>query len=183
MAVGKTNIALRFVSETFEESHRATFGASFTSKSIKIDSEIIQFQIWDTAGQEKFRSMMPQYYRGAAAAIVVYDITSEESFRYMKSWVKELNKLGPEKLILAVAGNKCDLKEQRQVSYNAGKSYADEVKAIFMETSAKTGENVEDLFIEIGTALPSELANLPKQTLQIRDWEERSVRRKSCCRS
>jgi len=148
-SVGKTSIVLRFAKDTFQHNQKATVVVSFMSRSVNIDGEMIEYLIWDTAGEEKFRSMMKKHYRDSAAAIVVYDIVSYNSFQYMKSWVKEVTKWEP-KAKLVVLGNKCDLKEQRQVPYDDGKSYADEVNAIFMETSAKTGENIEEVFFEIG---------------------------------
>jgi len=180
--VGKTSIVQRFVSDTFVDKYTTTVGAAFRSKSFDIDGEQIQFQIWDTAGQERYRSMMPLYYRRSAAAIVVYDTTSEESFRYMKNWVKELNKFGPKNIILAVAGNKLDLKEERKISYNEGKLYAEEINAIFMETSAKTGENVQDLFIRIARALPAESVEQQSQAIPVKNMDKSCKGYRSCCK-
>jgi len=135
-----------------------------TPKSIDIDGETIIFQIWDTVGQEKFHSLVQHYYRGAAAAIVVYDITSSRSFKFMKRWVEELTRFEPN-AILAVAGNKCDLEETRQVSREEGRQYAEQINAIFKETSAKRDENIEELFMEIGQALPEEFKIRPNPEL------------------
>lgn len=94
------------------------------------------------AGQEKYHSLAPMYYRGAAAAIIVYDITRAASFTTLKNWVRELQQLGPENIVLAVCGNKADLEDKREVSTAEAKAYADEIKALFIETSAKSNKNV-----------------------------------------
>jgi len=105
-----------------------------------------------------------QYYRGAVAAIVVYDITSSDSFTCMKKWVEELTRFEPNAK-LAIAGNKCDLEEMRQVSKEAGMQYAEQKTAIFKETSAKRDKYIEELFIEIGQALPKEFESHPNPEL------------------
>jgi len=179
--VGKTSIMLRLVSDTFEEQYNNTVGASFKSKPLDIGSEIIELHIWDTAGQERYRSLMPMYFRGAVAAVLVYDITSEESFQNVQSWVKELRQSGPDSIMLAVAGNKRDRQKERKVGYSQGQFYADQLNAIFMETSAKTGENVENLFIKIARALPLESIKQPEKTLQTRHGDKAGKRRSSCC--
>ena len=121
---------------------------------IEVDGKKIKMQIWDTAGQEKYHSLAPMYYRGAAAAIVVYDITRKQSLQTLKNWVKELKQLGPDNIVIAIAGNKSDLEEKREVSSMTAKAYADEIGAVFIETSAKEDTNVSDLFINISKQLP-----------------------------
>ena len=108
----------------------------------------VKFEIWDTAGQERYHSLAPMYYRGAAAAIIVYDITSTESFNRAKNWVRELQRQGNPDLIVALAGNKADLAGQRAVEPSEAQGYADENGLYFIETSAKTSVNVGDLFEE-----------------------------------
>uniref|UniRef100_A0A1X7TWI2 Uncharacterized protein n=1 Tax=Amphimedon queenslandica TaxID=400682 RepID=A0A1X7TWI2_AMPQE len=125
------------------------FRASFMSKSLTVDNSTIKFQIWDTAGQERYRSLLPMYYRNAAAAIVVYDITNEGSFTVLQDWIAELHRLDPPNIVLAIAGNKCDLEDKREIPAEQGQTYASEVNAIFAETSALTARNVEEMFIEI----------------------------------
>ena len=126
---------------------------------------MIKFEIWDTAGQERFHSLAPMYYRyvplrkclthsNAQAAVVVYDITKSASLTKAQSWIKELQRQASPGIIIALAGNKADLADDdengRQVSYEEGKEYANETKALFFETSAKTGASVQELFTEIG---------------------------------
>jgi small GTP-binding protein len=121
-----------------------------------VDDQAIKYQIWDTAGQEKYHSLAPMYYRGAAAAIVTYDITRKNTFQTVKNWIKELKTLGPENIVIAIAGNKADLGDQRAVEIQSAQEYADEIGAIFTETSAKTDSKVSDLFVDISRHLPKE---------------------------
>nr|CCA22973.1 Rab5 family GTPase putative [Albugo laibachii Nc14] len=156
--VGKSSLVLRFVTNNFRPYSESTIGASFMSKMIMVENTPIKYQIWDTAGQEKYHSLAPMYYRGAAAAIVVYDITRKQSLATLKNWVKELKQLGPENIVIAIAGNKSDLEDKREVPSAQAKAYADEIGALFIETSAKEDTNVSDLFISISKQLPTAAA-------------------------
>lgn len=118
------------------------------------DNETIKFEIWDTAGQERYRSLAPMYYRGAAAAIVVYDITNPDSFAGAKSWVKELQRRGDPNVVIALAGNKADLENRRAVEFGDAAAYAAENNLLHLETSAKNANNVKALFVEIAKKLP-----------------------------
>jgi len=152
--VGKSSLVLRFVTNSFDKYSESTIGASFMSKLLLVDGAPIKYQIWDTAGQEKYHSLAPMYYRGAAAAIIVYDITRAASFQTLKNWVRELQQLGPENIVLAVCGNKSDLEEKREVSTAEAKAYAAEIGALFLESSAKLNKNVADVFTDISRRLP-----------------------------
>lgn len=129
------------------------------SKLLPVDGQPIKFQIWDTAGQEKYHSLAPMYYRGAAAAIVVYDITRPESFGTLQKWVAELKDKGPENIQICIAGNKKDLEEQRRVDAGEAELYAQEIGALYLETSAKDDTNVKEMFMELSRRLPQ-----PSQT-------------------
>ena len=153
--VGKSSLVLRFVTENFKEYSESTIGASFMSKVEVIDGVAYKYQIWDTAGQEKYHSLAPMYYRGAAAAIVVYDITNKMSFEKTQRWVEELQRHGPDNIVLVVAGNKADLEDKRVVMKNEAHTYADSIGAIFLETSAKTGQSVAAAFKGICERLPA----------------------------
>eukprot|EP01040_Poterioochromonas_malhamensis_P013790 gene13790-15207_t len=121
--VGKSSLVLRFVTNNFKPYSESTIGASFMSKLITVNSKPIKFQIWDTAGQEKYHSLAPMYYRGAAAAILVYDITRMSTFRTLQNWVEELRSKGPKDIALAIAGNKADLEENREVDRKVASAY------------------------------------------------------------
>eukprot|EP00039_Didymoeca_costata_P011913 m.169838 g.169838 ORF g.169838 m.169838 type:complete len:202 (-) comp15329_c0_seq1:143-748(-) len=152
--VGKTSLILRCVEGSFKSGLKSTIGASFFTHKITIGGRRLKLQIWDTAGQERFRSMAPMYYRGAAAAVLVYDITSKVSFSEVDSWFAELKERADPDLVFCVVGNKVDLRNNDSVSYEEGHEYAKEkLKAIFFETSAKDGTKVADVFLEIAKKL------------------------------
>ncbi|KAL2078248.1 hypothetical protein ACEWY4_025933 [Coilia grayii] len=153
-AVGKSSVVLRFVKGQFQEFQEATIGAAFLTQTVCLDDTTIKFEIWDTAGQERYHSLAPMYYRGAQAAIVVFDITSADSFTRAQSWVKELQKQANPNIVIALAGNKADLANKRTVEFQEAQDYADENGLLFMETSAKTALNVNEIFMAIAKKLP-----------------------------
>jgi len=177
-AVGKSSLVLRFVSDRFEPHTTATIGASFMSKNFKTGDKSFKYQIWDTAGQEKYKALAPMYYRGAAAAIVVYDITMESSFLSVKRWVRELRQMGSQDIVIAIAGNKKDLVDQREISPETGQAFADEIGAVFAECSALTAENVNEIFERISEELPPEAP-----AFQHQGFPQKQVPQKnnSCC--
>lgn len=144
--VGKSCILLRFVRGQFDPSSKVTVGASFLSQTINLQDSTIKFEIWDTAGQERYSSLAPLYYRGASAAVVVYDITNPETFLKAQFWVKELQKHGNPDIVMALVGNKADLESEREVSREEALAYAESNGMFFIETSAKTADNVNQLF-------------------------------------
>ena len=150
--VGKSSLAQRFVSNSFKAFSESTIGASFLSKMMVVDGKPVKLQIWDTAGQEKYHSLAPMYYRGAAAAVLVYDRTQPASFARLKDWVRELQDQGPDNLLLSMAANKSDL--DHGAPTEAARQFADEIGAAFVETSAKEDENVTELFTELARRLP-----------------------------
>ncbi|XBI77913.1 hypothetical protein VPH35_087694 [Triticum aestivum] len=115
VGTGKSSLVLRFVKGQFVEFQESTIGAAFFSQTLAVSDETVKFEIWDTAGQERYHSLAPMYYRGAAAAIIVYDITNAASFTRAKKWVQELQAQGNPNTVMALAGNKADMLEARQV--------------------------------------------------------------------
>ncbi|XP_020570711.1 ras-related protein RABF2b-like [Phalaenopsis equestris] len=149
VGTGKSSIVLRFVKGQFVEFQESTIGAAFFSQTLAVNDQTVKFEIWDTAGQERYHSLAPMYYRGAAAAIIVYDVTNAATFIRAKKWVQELQAQGNINTVMALAGNKADLVEARQVTAEEAQAYAQENGLFFLETSAKTAKNVNDVFYEI----------------------------------
>uniref|UniRef100_A0ABI7YHM0 RAB5C, member RAS oncogene family n=1 Tax=Felis catus TaxID=9685 RepID=A0ABI7YHM0_FELCA len=118
-AVGKSSLVLRFVKGQFHEYQESTIGAAFLTQTVCLDDTTVKFEIWDTAGQERYHSLAPMYYRGAQAAIVVYDITNTDTFARAKNWVKELQRQASPNIVIALAGNKADLASKRAVEFQA----------------------------------------------------------------
>ena len=153
--VGKTCMIDWYTNKDFKPERDATKGAMFTSK-VKEFPEYetsIKFHLWDTAGQEKYRSLAEMYYKDAAAAILVYSVTNEKSFEGIKYWMSELKARSSENIKIAIAANKCDLIEQEAVDIAEAKKFAEENNAFFKLTSAKDGTGIEKLFEYIAQAL------------------------------
>ena len=146
-SVGKSSILNRFYQDKFEPDYQATIGLDFHSKNTEINGESIRLLLYDTAGQEKFKSLIPMYIRDANIILVVYDITIKDSFTHTEHWVNETKDLKREDAIFVLIGNKIDLESQRVVSTKEGEDFATEKGFIFHEVSAKTGEGIENLFL------------------------------------
>jgi len=179
-AVGKSSCVERFVKNEFFEFQQPTIGAAFLTQTVAVDDYIVKFEIWDTAGQERYRSLAPMYYRGAAAALVVYDITSQESFQGAKTWIEELQRQGSADIVIGLAGNKMDLDSKREVPKNEAQSYAQDNNCIFFETSAKTGENVNSIFTQIAKKLPKNVQQTGNDSIQIVPQDDGE--RGGCCK-
>lgn len=153
-SVGKSSLVLKFVKDEFNPNEESTIGASFLTKTIFQNRCAIKYEIWDTAGQERYYSLIPMYYRGAQVALIVYDITSSESFENAKRWVEELKYDKPQEFLKVLVANKTDLMDKSVISHETGRQFAEKEEIMFYETSAKTGENILKLFIEIAEVLP-----------------------------
>ncbi|KAA8526653.1 hypothetical protein F0562_008144 [Nyssa sinensis] len=143
--VGKSCLLLQFTDKRFQPVHDLTIGVEFGARMITIDNKPIKLQIWDTAGQESFRSITRSYYRGAAGALLVYDITRRETFNHLASWLEDARQHANANMTIMLIGNKCDLAHRRAVSTEEGEQFAKEHGLIFMEASAKTAQNVEEV--------------------------------------
>ena len=146
--VGKSNILLRYIYNSFSEEFKTTVGVEFGAKNIEIDKKIYRIQIWDTAGQENFRSIARAYYKNSVCTCVVYDISSHSSFENIQSWIDDCTKQTAQSVLLVLIGNKNDLINQREVTYEEGETFAKNHKMMFLEVSAKTGNNVNEIFEE-----------------------------------
>ena len=145
-SVGKSCILNRFMNDTFTEEYQATIGLDFQSKNVQIDNQDIHLLLYDTAGQEKFCSLIPMYTRDANIILLVYDISCKESFEHLPEWLNDLTTVNLDDVIFALVGNKNDLEDQRQVTTEEGEKFAKERNYIFHEVSAKTSDGFSDLF-------------------------------------
>ena len=145
-AVGKSNLLLRYAHGQFKPEYQLTIGVEFGAKNVVIRNKTYRIQIWDTAGQENFRSITRAYYKNSVCALVVYDISSRDSFNNVSTWIEDCRNNSSEKIFMVLIGNKSDLADKRQVSTEEGRELAEKYEMKFYETSAKTGENVNDIF-------------------------------------
>ncbi|XP_057547873.1 ras-related protein RABA4d [Amaranthus tricolor] len=152
-AVGKSQLLARFSRNEFSVDAKATIGVEFQTKTLIIDQKIVKAQIWDTAGQERYRAVTSAYYRGAAGAMLVYDMTKRLSFDHMVRWLEELRGHADNNIIIMLIGNKCDLGSLRAVPAEDAKEFAERENLFFMETSALESTNVETAFFTILTEI------------------------------
>jgi len=145
-AVGKTCLLLQFTDKRYRTTHQVTVGVEFGSRTVEVSGKMIKLQCWDTAGQDRFRSIVRSYYRGAAGALLVYDITRRESFEHVSQWLSEARSHADADLVLTLVGNKCDKAADRQVSFDEGHAFAQRHGLYFLETSAVTGHMVDQAF-------------------------------------
>ncbi|KAF2542262.1 hypothetical protein F2Q68_00030429 [Brassica cretica] len=153
IGVGKSCLLLQFTDKRFQPVHDLTIGVEFGARMITIDNKPLKLQIWDTAGQESFRSITRSYYRGAAGALLVYDITRRETFNHLASWLEDARQHANANMTIMLIGNKCDLAHRRAVTTEEGEQFAKEHGLIFMEASAKTAQNVEEAFIKTAATI------------------------------
>ena len=189
-SVGKSCILNRFLNDTFIEEYQATIGLDFQSKNVQIDNQDIHLLLYDTAGQEKFRSLIPMYTRDANIILLVYDISNRDSFTNLTHWLKDLTNVNMEEVILCIVANKIDLVDKRVVTNEEGQKFADEHDFIFQEISAKTGDGFSDLFYKqlfekirtkfrpSGQQPASEINDIK---FNIDQEENRSSPKKKCC--
>ena len=148
-SVGKTNILSKYLTDEFDAKSKATVGVEFGVKNFKIENNIVKVQIWDTAGEERYRSITNAYYKGAKGSLLVYDITNKKSFENVEKWISDLKANADEDISMILLGNKTDLEDKRVVSTEEGKNKAEFYNLTFMETSALNGNNIQEAFNEL----------------------------------
>ncbi|XP_058478475.1 ras-related protein Rab-5B-like [Solea solea] len=186
--VGKSSLALRFGREEFR-SPSSTVGCAYLTRVVHLSDVTLRFEIWDTAGQERYHSVTPLYYRGAHAAILVYDITKRETFIRAQMWMKELEKhYIPGTIVMWLVGNKGDLAEERQVSVQEGQSLASDRGLSFTETSAMSGDQVSELLLAIAHRVHESIGAEQEGLLEWRETQLVDLHHRntfipsSCCR-
>uniref|UniRef100_A0A3Q3EN43 Ras-related protein Rab-1B-like n=1 Tax=Labrus bergylta TaxID=56723 RepID=A0A3Q3EN43_9LABR len=153
--VGKSCLLLRFADDTYTESYISTIGVDFKIRTIDMDGKTVKLQIWDTAGQERFRTITSSYYRGAHGIIIVYDVTEQESFNNVKQWLDEIDRYACENVSRLLVGNKTDLVSKKVVDADLASS----LKIPFLETSAKSADNVEKAFLTMASEIHKRVAS------------------------
>merc|ERR1712000_34997 len=148
-STGKSCLLHQFIKGKFKKSTGHTNGVEFGCKMVTVGKKTIKLQIWDTAGQERFKSVTRSYYRGAAGALIVYDITQNETFNNISNWINDARSLARPDISMMVVGNKLDLKDDRNVAFLDASKLCQENDVMFMETSALTGENVDEAFMKV----------------------------------
>jgi len=149
-SVGKTCFLMRYSDNTFQEIHMSTIGLDYKLKNVQLDDgKIVKIQIWDTAGQDRFRSITKNYYKGAHGIILIYDVTSRKTYENIKNWVTQIKEEVSEKVTIILVGNKIDDEKNRKVTTEEGQNIAKECGLDFFETSAKSGVNIDSTFNEL----------------------------------
>jgi len=189
-SVGKSCIMNRFMNDTFTEEYQATIGLDFQSKNVQIDGQDIHLLLYDTAGQEKFRSLIPMYTRDANIVLLVYDISSKASFEHLPEWIRDLANIKLDEVIFALVGNKNDLEDKREVTTDEGLKYAEENNYIFEEISAKTGNGFSELFykkifekirVKFRPAGQQPSPEVKEVKFNIEQEEKKPEKKKGCC--
>jgi len=158
-SVGKTAILTRFMENSFSTSFTSTIGLDFKVRTVVIDGQRIRLQVWDTAGQERFRGITSAYYRNSHGAVFVYDICSEASFKDVRSWLVSFHTQAPDRAAKVLVGNKLDLDAERRVDTNAGLAFAEQHNMAFFESSAQTGQSIDDIFLCIARLIKPQAEN------------------------
>ncbi|XP_063933589.1 ras-related protein Rab-6A-like isoform X2 [Zophobas morio] len=151
--------------DTFDEAYQATIGIDFLSKTMYFNDKTLRLQLWDTAGQERFRSLIPSYIRDSSVAVIVYDITNRNSFEQTTKWIEDVRQERSNDAIIMLVGNKTDLAGKRVIGVDEGEKKAASANVMFIETSAKTGQNVRELFRQVASALPGINGSTERESL------------------
>ena len=176
--VGKTAILTRLVSNTFSDDTTSTVGVEFVSSEVTIDGKNIKLQIWDTAGQERFRAIAKNYFHSAAGVILVFDLTSRKSFDDLTQWMNDVHQHCDQNIVVTLVGNKCDLKDDRCISENEAKDFAESHHLEYIETSALNGNNIKYVFESTATGALKNLTVQAKNENVILTNETKDSR---CC--
>jgi Ras-related protein Rab-2A len=157
--VGKSCLLLQFVDRRFSSVHDLTIGVDFGSRIIELSGEKVKLQIWDTAGQESFRSIARSYYRDAAGALLVFDVTRRDTFDHLSRWLDETRQFASSNICISLVGNKADFASKRVIQREEAQSFADENGLFYIETSAKSADGVDDAFLKTAEAVWDKMKN------------------------
>jgi Ras-related protein Rab-1A len=182
--VGKSSLLLRFTDRIFEYSHVSTIGVDFKIQTIQLDNKIIKMQLWDTAGNERFRTITTSYYRGSHGVCIVFDLTDKQSFENINSWFTEIEKYASNNIKKILVGNKCDISKDREISYKEANEFANKLNIPYIETSAKDSINVQELFINLAKTLKEDKLKkeyiIPEEQVSL-IGKDITIKSSSCC--
>ena len=193
-SVGKTSLIYRFINNQFNDNQTNTVGPEIKTKSISLDADTVaNLNIWDTAGQEKFRALAKLNYHDSQGAIIVYNITNKESFKTIDFWYEDLKNNAPKNILIMLIGNKSDIRNEESVTWSEGKNYMDLHKfSCFYEVSAKNGNNVELAFSEFARKLVQKEIEIEKENENNKNYKDintidleknikKKYKKKKCC--
>ena len=179
--VGKTSLIKRYTKDQFGGVYLTTVGMDFQDKIIEIEDKKVRLQVWDTAGQERFRNVTKSYFQSSQGLLVVYDITDKESFEKINFWMENIKKNAPENAKLILVENKCDLANERKVSYEEGENYAKKFNIKFFESSAKDGTNVKEFFFYLANEIYQDDKTKGKDNKNSLQLNANQKGKKKCC--
>ncbi|CAE7203048.1 RABE1A [Symbiodinium pilosum] len=180
-AVGKSSLLMRFCESKFDANFVLTIGVDFKWKQVERENRKLKIQVWDTAGQERFRTITPAYYRAAMGVVICYDITDKASFEHIDYWLQQLEQHGDEGVQRVLVGNKSDLSENRKVTREEGEKLAAQYSMKFFETSAKTGQEVDEAFLSIADEVVKQrYSDVQPNTFQVKKANQK---KKQSCQS
>ena len=184
--VGKSSLILRYVDQIWNDVFVPTIGVDFKVKSIEVDKKLVKMQIWDTAGQERFRNVISSYFKGAHGILLIYDITSRESFKELENWLGEVERHASSQVLKILIGNKCDLEEKRAIQKDEGEAFAMRNGMQFIETSAKNNTNVSEAFealakIMVESSNKRNAIKIEKKNIKVEKGTDLNVKKKNCC--
>ncbi len=183
-SVGKSCLLLRFCDNSFQEAHLTTIGLDFRLKTINLkDDRKVKIQIWDTAGEDRFRSITRNYYKGAKGILLIFDVTDKETFTHVRDWIERIHEESPEGITICLVGNKIDMNESRVISNEEGKKIADEFKIPYFETSAKSNIGVEEVFTHLVKEVDTIYMNEHKEEVGRKTVlnQKTKNKKKKCC--
>ena len=179
-SVGKTCFLMRYIDNTFQEIHMSTIGLDYKIKNVELeDGKTAKFQIWDTAGQDRFRAITKNYYKGAHGIILLYDVTNQKTFDNVKNWIYQIKDEVTDKVCIILVGNKIDKEEKRVVSTEQGEKMAQGLGLMFFECSAKTGVNIDLAFNEIIKKIIENYSKIEKGEKLVK--QKQAGGKKKCC--
>ena len=182
-AVGKSCLLLRYCENSFQESHLTTIGLDFRLKTIILeDKRKIKVQIWDTAGEDRFRAITRNYYRGANGILLIYDVTDQQSFEHVRDWVEKIKEETSEGIIIYLVANKIDQTNKRIITNADGNKIAEEFKIKYFETSAKTSTGVTEVFESLVKEMDDYYMSRHKEEMETIHLNKKDKNKKKCCK-